>query len=120
MEKSKEYVQNLAELNKEFENLKKLEPQIQSRNERNLGIFYGLLFGILGNLWVTLALNLFDFSKTAELLIFIIVTIVLLFFIWIIKREWTIVHEYYNEKVKIERLIEYFSHFKSIKQEKRR
>jgi len=69
--------------------IKNIENKNLSSNYFNLGIFYGLFFGIIGNLFITLLFDykLKDLSNNFKFWILIIIMMIILFFIYIIKRE---------------------------------
>ena len=91
-------------LKEELENLKKIEPQVKEDQYLNLGIFYGLMLGILGNFLVTLLYNLFIESAsiivkfTGLVISLILLTIVL----YLIIRKSKITANYYNVRNSLE------------------
>lgn len=71
------------------ETLKEIKSENSSNSDFNLGIFYGLLFSIMGNLFITL---LFDYklknlSDDVKFLILLIFIIIVLFFLCIMIKE---------------------------------
>jgi high-affinity Fe2+/Pb2+ permease len=69
--------------------VKSIENKNLSSNQLNLGIFYGLLFGVIGNLFITLLFDflLKDLSNSWKYFILMILIVLILFFLFIILNE---------------------------------
>lgn len=108
------YFKNLKKVEDELNQLKSLEPLVRERGRFNSGLFYGLFFGILGNFYVALIFELIikDLSMFWQWISFIITSLILLFFMFIIKREWNVVGKYYK---KLEMFEKSFNSFPKLK-----
>ncbi len=65
--------------------LRDIKGNNESSNRFNLGIFYGLVFGILGNLFVALFIDYIKEGERFLILIFLIILIIISIWIFIIE-----------------------------------
>jgi cell division protein FtsB len=90
--------QNIKKLNEEAEVLDKIEPQVREKHYLNVGIFYGLVFGIVGNLLVTLSYDLFIETATAtiKIILFVITLLAFSLVLYLMLRQSNTIAKYYQ------------------------